>query len=415
MEVMRIASGRGKSHLDVTPLIGNLSKNIDYTLTHSEQDLKDLAPQLDVNTMIPWCEFKTGSKINWIGLPTLNCTLFEPVMTDSNVCHSFNPIKTLDFLQPSKYTSSFKKVYATDISDNDSVYMGNGAGENHALNFYLMNLDFRRQGTEYKPPPFYVGISNRKDYLDMESIGQATKPGYHTIRKVQAMEIVPSEDLHSVLINKRKCMFEDETDNLKIFRKYSQSACELECKIIEAAKTCRCYPWFIPAPPDPEYKTICGIHGNYCFQKVMALPHVFKSCSCLPTCHQLEFTYNEQLNRLDPEEMCQEDERIETGMKTIESRIAEMLIMNGQNSLTYKYFTVKDWLAKESNDTMEQWDYQANRIKLCQYLVKNHLAKVSVMFDRKKYVRTMTNLKVTFADKLSTFGKINKTKICAFT
>ena len=38
-------------------------------------------------------------------------------------------------------------------------------------------------------------------------------------------------------------------------------------------------------------------------------------------------------------------------------------------------------------------------------LVEQHIAKVSVMFDRKKYVRTMTNLKVTFPDKLASFGK----------
>ena len=33
------------------------------------------------------------------------------------------------------------------------------------------------------------------------------------------------------------------------------------------------------------------------------------------------------------------------------------------------------------------------------------MAKVSVMFDKKTYIRTRTSLKVTFSDKLAAFGK----------
>ena len=72
----------------------------------------------------------------------------------------------------------------------------------------------------------------------------------------------------------------------------------------------------------------------------------------------------------------------------------------------YKYYSLKGWLPKNGNDTIEPWDYAANERKICQELVKNHMAKVSVMFDRKKYVRTLTNIKVTFTDKLAAFGEL---------
>ena len=51
------------------------------------------------------------------------------------------------------------------------------------------------------------------------------------------------------------------------------------------------------------------------------------------------------------------------------------------------------------------WDLFANQKKLCEFMVKNQMAKVSIMFERKKYVRTLTNLKVTFTDKLAAFGE----------
>ena len=411
MKVMRLASGRGKSHFDVKSLMEPFMSNMEYTLSLYDEDFNTSVPQFDINTMIPWCELQTGSEVtrSFDKKKSFKCNLFDPVVTESNVCHSFNPITALDFLRPSTFTESFKEAYDQDFNQNRTEYKAEGAGEEHALNFYLMNLDFRREAQQgNKSPPFSVGISNKRDYLDMKSIGQATKPGYHTIRKVQAMEIVPSEDLHDVPINKRKCMFPDENQALKIFSQYSQSACELECRIEKAAQTCQCYPWFMPRPRDTEHQTICSVYGNYCFQKVLTRNEVLKNCKCWPTCHQLEFTYNEQLNKLDAEELCQEhnEHTSKLALKSVESRIADKLMENGYNSLYYKYFTVKEWLDSGSNETMEPWNYKQNRIRLCQHLVKNHLAKVSVMFDRKKYVRTMTNLKVTFADKLSTFGKM---------
>ena len=220
------------------------------------------------------------------------------------------------------------------------------------------------------------------------------------------MEIVPSEDLHDVPVAKRKCKFDDETEDLEIFSKYSQSTCEMECKIKQTASVCKCYPWFIPRPMKSSNPTICGIYGNYCFKSVMNSNDVEKNCKCLPTCHQVEFTYNEQLDRLDHKALCYErQDSIETSIEGVETLIAKNLMENGHNSLAYKYFKVKEFIEKSSNETLDSWEYQSNRVKLCQYLVKNHLAKVSVMFDRKKYVRTLTNLKVTFADKLSTFGE----------
>ena len=62
-------------------------------------------------------------------------------------------------------------------------------------------------------------------------------------------------------------------------------------------------------------------------------------------------------------------------------------------------------MIKEFNVTINKWDEKKAQMELCQILVKDHMAKVSVMFDRKKYVRTLTNLKATFSDRLANVGE----------
>ena len=46
------------------------------------------------------------------------------------------------------------------------------------------------------------------------------------------------------------------------------------------------------------------------------------------------------------------------------------------------------------------------KLNLCKELVMNDIAKVSISFESKKYVRTLTNVKTTFVDSLSSIGNI---------
>ena len=74
--------------------------------------------------------------------------------------------------------------------------------------------------------------------------------------------------------------------------------------------------------------------------------------------------------------------------------------------LLYKYLTITKWKNSGSDpkEQLEQWSESSIKKKLCKALVANHVAKVSVMFDKTKYVRTQRNLKVTFADQLGALG-----------
>ena len=402
MKVMRFAVRRGKSHLNASTLYDAVVKKMNYSTFISRTE--DLFTR-DVNSMIPWCELerkKESLEAKYGGGEI--CNLFNPIVTDLGICHSFNPRQTMDMLKPSMFTEAFEEAFKDDLPINP-VINGSGSGVENALDFYLMDNSFRRM-TDEKPSRFLLGLTTKNNYFDMKSVSQVIKPGFHTIWKVQAIEIFPSDNLRDLPILKRNCRFPDETDDLQIFKVYSKSACEYECRVKKAVATCGCYPWYVPSRPSPTKQTICDVFGNSCFDYVLRQKDTWKGCSCLPTCHHIEYTYSEQTNPLDLD-LCETS----SISGTIESFLASDMMRNGYNSLTYKIFKVQERLEKESNETLEAWDKSKVRKELCDNMLQNYMAKVSVMFDKKTYIRTRTSLKVTFSDKLAAFGKFSKCSV----
>ena len=390
MKIMRMAMGRGKSHLNVSELLENVFNIIEnttnYALIFGEDHLRNLTSEVDYTSMIPWCEIKGGLDGS--------CTLFEPVITDQGICHAFNPTPSLEMLTPSYFSHSFKEAFKSDFSKEPMTYKGTGNGKEHALTFYLLNTSFRRM---LQPSySFSLKLSTTADYFDMKHANEAIKFGYHTTLKVDAMEIISSNDLRKVSIEKRKCRFSDEVDGMDIFKVYSKSGCEFECKVKEAAKICHCYPWYVPAAvPTLIRHNICDIDGNYCFDSVMKKKDVRKMCTCLPTCHHIEFPFVSYTRKLDSVAECKDRE-------SKEYKLARIMMAHGFDSFSYKEITFMRYTATEND--YEEWDKHKNTIKLCNKMMK-FVAKVTVMFDRNTYIRTQKSVKMTFTDKLAAFGK----------
>ena len=420
MKIMRITIGRGKSSLNVEELFQMYQPYINYTLIRNEQDFAWYPFDVDSNSIIPWCELKDekeGPKNTYGGndFTIQSCGLFEPIVTDIGICHSFNAKSTMDILRQSYFTDSFKEAFNSDLLMEKEMKMGTGSGPEHALNFYLMDNNFHRKLNDRTI--WFMGISDQNNYIDMKSIGKLITPGYDIIWKVQAMEIVPLDGLRSVQVDKRKCRFEDENDDLEIFENYSQTACEFECMIKKAETACRCYPWYVPAIPKSTRHTICDVYGNFCFKEMMK--KVYRDClnikNCPPNCHQIEFTYTQEQIPRDSETICSKYWQNEFNQGySLENRIVNEIMSKGYyNSLYYKYSKIFEWMklykkrddAKKYNVTIQKWDEKKAQKELCKILVKDHMVKVSVMFDRKKYIKTITSLKATFNDKLANFGK----------
>ena len=116
------------------------------------------------------------------------------------------------------------------------------------------------------------------------------------------MEIQPSNHLQNIPINKRKCRFANEVQDLEFFQGYSQSACKLESKIKEAESFCRCVPWYYPSKTE-ERRKICNKYGHACFKAKMYQIKIPKD-KCLPTCHQIRFTSTRMTTKIDVENIC---------------------------------------------------------------------------------------------------------------
>lgn len=86
----------------------------------------------------------------------------------------------------------------------------------------------------------------------------------------------------------RKCRLPHESENLKMFKSYSKSACEFECAVERAAKICLCKPWNIPRYAG-ERTLYCDMYGNDCFYWVLIKTDIFDGCECDDDCESTNF------------------------------------------------------------------------------------------------------------------------------
>ena len=411
MKVMRFASGRGKSMLKISDFLKRILESNDYpvaNVTYQES--------LDLEAKIPWCDYKK-QKLQNIGVdeyPSIDaCNLFQPVITDLGLCHAFNPTPTADILAPSYFRDSFIEAFEDDFKQEQKIERGTGSGRSQSLDFYIFKKSDSIVKTEYHPKEMWMGLSTHDGYMDMKSVSQPIKFGHHTTWKVQAMEILPSEDLKEIPVDKRNCRFEDETDDLIFFNLYSQEACEFEHNVLDAEKLCQCVPWYIPSKKLTGRHVICDRYGMNCFnQKMKYAPSESNGIErCLPSCHQLQFTYSEVIEKRDPIAICKVNSKVHSWYQIykteFEPNLAQELYEKKFSDLLHKYNIVNDWLDTESNNVsaLEALDETAIMKEICEDLVMNHIAKVSVFYEKKKYVKTLTNKRVTLTDKLGTFGK----------
>ena len=286
-------------------------------------------------------------------------------------------------LHQSYFKDSFKEAFKSDFIKDSIIVNGTKEGENHGLTFYLLDTSFRRLGASgIGEKAFQLQLSSKDDYFNMFERSKVISYGKHVTWKVQALEVIPSDDLQGIPIQKRKCRFPDETDGLKIFKVYSRKACEFECRIKKAYKKCKCHPWYIPPTPSSRRHILCELDGNFCFDTVMNSEEAFGECTCLPTCHHIEFPYVEYVKPL------------KMNCKDLRPLVDE-LMSNGYNELLHVFF-------EES-----EWDGNKVRKLLCEE-IRSNMAKVTIMFERGNFIRTRTSLKVTSTDKLAAFGKFGQ-------
>ena len=151
---------------------------------------------------------------------------------------------------------------------------------------------------------------------------------------------------------------------------------------------------------------ICDGGGIFCFEKVMKFHESLHGSNatkhCLPSCHQVRFTSNQYIEKLDAETVCNDTTSIESNIAIVTSGVGDY---TSSETLLFMTRKLKELLNGPIGPNVSI-DLETMKNNYCKNLVKQDLARITVMFESKKYVRTRTNRRVTFSERLGAFGKI---------
>ncbi len=120
--------------------------------------------------------------------------------------------------------------------------------------------------TQGPTPMFKVTVHDPYSPPDPRSEGVEVTPGHISTLLITPSQINTTESVKSLPVQKRKCKFRSENDDMKIFSYYTQSGCMFECSLGIAADKCGCIPWNYPRF-DPMHD-VCDYMGAECFEHV---------------------------------------------------------------------------------------------------------------------------------------------------
>jgi hypothetical protein len=404
MKVMRMATGRGQSHLNISDFLQPFLNNMEVVKYPLKQNTSghyypyEQDEVKDKTSYLPACIY--ASKSSLIGQ---NCKLFEPVLTDLGICYSFNAKSSVKMLKDSSFTQAFLEAYKYDLPGL-SIENVKGAGDKFSLRFMIdRSRNFRRISDKNL---FKVIISAHGSYFDALSLAKEIKPGYETTFNIEPIEVIGTNALHDIKQEARKCKFDDEIEDDSMFKSYSQSSCEYECKIKYAREKCLCTPWNFPTLPFQATPIICDLYGNSCFHSEMNEAHVIQKCAkmCPPDCANVRFSINEQEIVLDHNLYCEDSGQ--DGMRLVDSLIYAPERFNDYFPLVYNYHVMA------ANSTIALGYGGSSKLevrkKLCREIMATQVAVVKVRLESNKYMRTVKDRRLSFGDKLAAFGKSNK-------
>ena len=181
-------------------------------------------------------------------------------------------------------------------------------------------------------------------------------------------------------------------------------------KLKYAREKCQCTPWNFPTLPSQATPIICDLYGSSCFHSELNEAHVIQTCAkkCPSDCANVRFSINEQEILLDHNLYCEDS--MQDGMNLVDSLIHAP---DGGDYTREDYFPlVHNYHAMAANST-QTLDYGSDSIsevrkRICREIMATQVAVVKVRLESNKYMRTVKDRRLSFADKLAAFGKSNK-------
>ena len=349
------------------------------TLKNSEDNRRNFNP------FIPLCQYNGEPEVRSFR----SCNLFSRAYTDMGVGYSFN-------------TEKFEFIYKQNqgnMDSNQALFFNNkkyvqypkSSGKNYQLQIVIdANSEeverFEKEILKSKkmPRPFLLSAHDPSSPANLRAEGIEVAPGYETTILITPRLLETTENAKTTLdSNERRCKTKQENQGLEVFKTYTQESCLLECNLKSAASHCGCTPWSYPLVPG---SLLCDALGIHCFEKDLEQMDNRSTCDCPNDCDDVTFSLVASAKLLDEKLLCP--------LKTDSTDL-------------FYHFYQHDALPKKFlglyNFIVNKQEYKGK--ELC---VKNlkYRAVVNFQLATRSVSRTTQDLRQSFADKLSTFGKL---------
>jgi len=117
-------------------------------------------------------------------------------------------------------------------------------------------------------------------YMGHESF--EIRPGQYNIIALSATRVDADDNMKNLNADDRKCLFSEESSDLKIYKNYTYTNCLFECGLHAAVEKYMCIPWYFPSVG--ETIAMCDPWATQSFLKYIDELTDEKCSHCLPEC-----------------------------------------------------------------------------------------------------------------------------------
>ncbi len=218
--------------------------------------------------------------------------LFERVYSTGGLSYTFN---ARPFWSIYRETESARTFFEEIHEKRDEVLEGlpefplhsKSYGPRSGLAFFV---SFPLSSSPEEDVRTQVAIHEPGEVPDLVQQAVHISPGYVYNIFVTSKQILADQEIGTLPLGLRHCLFPSENSHLELFNNYSKSACEFECHVKNAHDSCGCIPWDYPRL-DRLSLPVCNETGTECFKVGYLDSALSAECDCPSSCLSTEYSY----------------------------------------------------------------------------------------------------------------------------
>ena len=349
------------------------------------------------------------------------CSEFLPSFSNHGFCTTRNGYALSNLFRRNHHLETFNKTF---YPKNIQQIVEN-IEEDRSLHHFTFVMDRSvykdmKRGVKWNQTTtgeFKLSIHSPKDVADIRGWMNeiVTAPtGFITTIKVRPSTIVSEPYVRYIGVEKRKCRFSDENEELTSFKFYSRINCLLDCNSDYAEKTCGCRPWDYPQATKhndtaEEKKRICDFFGNTCFNMILENKKAdFCAKKCVPDCDEVSYAITINVYPMNDAVICDANSDPTTLLEYQIKRHIMSLFSRDPEWTKNNYisnYSPEQRLINLVQDVLTN-SSETERFKNdCKAKLDSDIAAVDVNIVSPKYSRINKIVKATWFDKLAVFGK----------